>query len=90
MRNIRSHLDSVLEENQLSSSMNEDNEEDVNDSLDKIESYLIKCIKIICHAIDSNNQKVKNVCNVSIKFHDIFKIIFINCCYWYLQVKYNK
>ncbi|XP_050532964.1 Fanconi anemia group I protein-like isoform X2 [Daktulosphaira vitifoliae] len=61
LRNIRSHLDTVLEVNQLDSSINGDNEEDANDSLDKIESYLIKCIAIICHAIDSNNQKVKNI-----------------------------
>ncbi|XP_050526595.1 Fanconi anemia group I protein-like isoform X2 [Daktulosphaira vitifoliae] len=61
LRNIRLHLETVLESNQLNSSGNVDNDEDTMDSSNKIEIYLIKCISVICHSINNSNQKLKNI-----------------------------
>lgn len=76
LRNIRSHLDKVLEMNQTDiDSMQID--EDVEDKkYDKIESHLIGCVSVICDSIKSNNDnKVKNVI--------IFSILIFN---YHLQI----
>ncbi|XP_050438236.1 Fanconi anemia group I protein-like [Adelges cooleyi] len=62
LRNIRSHLDTVLESNnQIDASISQDVDKDSSDLLDKIESHLIGCISVICHAINNNNPRVKNI-----------------------------
>lgn len=61
LRNIRSHLEKVLEMNQIDN-VNSQTDNDDDDTYDKIESYLIGCVSVICHSIKSNNDnKVKNV-----------------------------
>lgn len=57
---MRSHLDKVLEMNQVDSVI-EDPEDDNRESYDTIENYLIKCVSVICHAIKNDNPRVKNV-----------------------------
>jgi len=56
--NTKSHLDKVLEMNQIS----EVSVEDDSSTYDKIESHLIGCVSVICNAIKSRDDpRVKNV-----------------------------
>lgn len=58
LRNIKSHLDKVLEMNQA----NEVSIEDDTPAYDKIECHLIGCVSVICRAIKSSDDtKIKNV-----------------------------
>lgn len=62
LRNIRSHLEKVLEMNQIENLNSQVGNDDEEDSYDKIESYLIGCVSVIGHSIKSNNDnRVKNV-----------------------------
>lgn len=66
LRNLRSHLDKVLEMNQINVSNNLDTDED-KESYDKIESYLIRCVSVICHSIkNSPDTRLKNVTMINI------------------------
>lgn len=76
MRNIRSHLDKILEMNQvdLLNTLNEDDDNDKN-IYHKIEGHLIGCVSVICHTIKNRNDiRIKNVfVFISNKFNKITK-----------------
>lgn len=60
LRNVRSHLDKVLEMNQIDS-INDKNDE-YKTTYDTIECNLIGCLSVICYAINQNQDtKLKNV-----------------------------
>jgi len=57
---VRSHLDKVLEMNQIDS-INDENDENKT-TYEKIEYNLIGCLSVICYAINQNQDtKIKNV-----------------------------
>lgn len=70
LRNIRFHLDKVLEMNQIDVNDNEEDDEEDKSKFEKIESHLIGCVSVVCHAVKSNNDaKMKTVNIVSILFY---------------------
>lgn len=59
LRNIRLHLDKVLEMNQVDV-INDDDED--KDACETIEYHLIECISVMCHSIKNNrDERIKNV-----------------------------
>jgi len=74
LRNIRKHLDKVLEMNQINDVDTIDTDVDEDKvAFDTIECHLIECVSVICHAIKQNqDNRIKNV-TLIIKYllHDI-------------------
>lgn len=59
LRNIRLHLDKVLEVNQVDILNDEDEDKE---TYETIECHLIECISVICHSIKNNrDERMKNV-----------------------------
>lgn len=59
--NVRSHLDKVLEMNQIDDSVIDDNVEH-KATYDQIEHNLLGCVSVICYAVkQSQDIKIKNV-----------------------------
>lgn len=68
LRNIRFHLDKVLEMNQVDTTLDDDDDDDKT-KFEKIECHLIGCVSVICHSVKSNNDaKMKTVTIIYIDF----------------------
>jgi hypothetical protein len=69
LRNIRFHLDKVLEMNQVDTINDDDDDDENKTKFEKIECHLIGCVSVICHSVKSNNDaKMKTVTIISIDF----------------------
>lgn len=73
LRNIRFHLDKVLEMNQVDTIDDEDNDDEDKTKFEKIECHLIGCVSVVCHAVKRNNDaKMKTVIIINI---DVIKFL---------------
>lgn len=73
LRNLRSYLDKILEMNQIDISNNSNEDED-KETFDKIESYLIGCVSVICHSIkNSSDIRLKNVTMINMNKQKLIK-----------------